>query len=203
MKKNNKAFCTIIIIAINVIVFALMSIVGSTQNTNFLYECGGMYVPAVLKDGEFYRVITHMFLHSGYQHIFYNMIMLGAVGLTLEEKIGHIKFLIIYFIGGIGATAMSGWYDIARNSYDIARNSYPVGVGASGAIMAVFGALMITTVKDSRRNKSVELRRTLIVLAIMVLGNTGPGVDWMAHLGGAVTGVILGLLLYRGREARG
>jgi len=190
MENQNKAYVTIFLIIVNVAVFACMSLVGNTENTDFLYTHGGFYLPSIYNKGEYYRIFTHMFVHSGYRHLLNNMIMLAAVGFTLEERMGHIRYTIVYFIGGLGASALSC-------AYEIAHNSYAVSIGASGAIMAVFAALVMATIKERKNSGDRAVRRLLFVLAIMVAGNIAPDVNWVAHLGGAITGIVLGALLYK------
>ncbi len=187
--RRSVPYVTIVLIAVNVIVFYLMGITG---NYDAIVQKYAMYVPAV-ENGEWYRVFTHMFLHADTRHLFNNMLMLLAVGYSIEEDFGRVKFTITYFVGGLGACALSAYYDIATQNY------IP-SIGASGAIMAIFGAMVVLSIRNrSSFDKTVAIR-SLIVLAIMVFGNMSAGVDWMAHLGGAITGLILGFLLTTGRN---
>lgn len=186
MRRNN-ATVTYILIALNVIIYVFMTVSGHFEQ---IEAAGAMYVPAVLYDHQWYRVITSMFLHADFRHIANNMIMLLVVGYSIEERFGHIKYLVCYFIGGIGATALSSWWEMHLNNYSL-------GVGASGAIMCVFAIMVVMNIKDrSNFDKTVGIRM-LLVLALMVFGNMGPGINWMAHLGGAICGLIFGVLLYR------
>ena len=183
---------TIILIAINVIVFYLVNMTG---NADAVFEKYAMYVPAVINDGQWYRVFTHMFLHADTGHLFNNMIMLAAVGYSIEEALGRVKYTITYFVGGLGAFALSGYYDYVNNDYVLS-------LGASGAIMAIFAAMIVLTIRNrSSFDKTVAIR-SLVVLAIMVFGNMSRGVDWMAHLGGAITGLILGFVLTIGMNKK-
>lgn len=187
--RRSVPYVTIVLIAVNVIVFYLMGISG---NYDVIVQKYAMYVPAV-ENGEWYRVFTHMFLHADTRHLFNNMLMLLAVGYSIEEDFGRIKFTITYFVGGLGACALSAYYDMATQNY------IP-SIGASGAIMAIFGAMVVLSIRNrSSFDKTVAIR-SLIVLAIMVFGNMSAGVDWMAHLGGAITGLVLGFLLTIGRN---
>ena len=189
--KKYVPYVTIALILVNVIVFYIMSMSG---NYNQIVENYSMYVPAV-DNGEWYRIFTHMFLHADTGHLFNNMLMLAAVGYSIEDDFGHIKFSIIYFVGGLGACALSAYYDIATGNY-------VPSIGASGAIMAIFGAMIVLTIRNRRSfDKTVGIR-SLIVLAIMVFGNMSAGVDWMAHLGGAITGLILGFVLTIGTNKK-
>ena len=189
--KRYVPYVTIALVLVNVLIFYIM---GMSGNYNEIVEKYAMYVPAV-ENGEWYRIFTHMFLHADTGHLFNNMLMLVAVGYSIEDDFGHIKFSIIYFVGGLGACALSAYYDIATSHY-------VPSVGESGAIMAIFGAMIVIIIrKRSSFDKTVGIR-SLIVLAIMVFGNMSQGVDWMAHLGGAITGLILGFVLTIGMNKK-
>lgn len=189
--KKYVPYVTIALVLVNVLIFYIM---GMSGNYNEIVEKYAMYVPAV-ENGEWYRIFTHMFLHADTGHLFNNMLMLAAVGYSIEDDFGHIKFSIIYFVGGLGACALSAYYDIATSHY-------VPSIGASGAIMAIFGAMVVLTIRNrSSFDKTVGIR-SLIVLAIMVFGNMSQGVDWMAHLGGAITGLILGFVLTIGMNKK-
>ncbi len=184
-------YVTLVLVVANVIIYYIMSMGG---NYDQIVNNYAMYVPAV-QNGEWYRVFTHMFLHADIYHLFNNMLMLAAVGYSIEQVLGRIKFVVIYFVGGLGACALSAYYDVATGNYT-------VSLGASGAIMAIFAAMVVLTIRNrSAFDKSAGIR-SLIVLAIMVFGNMGPGIDWMAHLGGAITGLILGFVLTIGTNKR-
>lgn len=190
MNRKNIPLFTILLVAVNVLVFLCMTIAGDTENTQYLYEHGGMQVQAVLEDGEWYRIFTHMFIHSGIDHLANNMVMLLAVGYTMENEYGRWKFIISYFLCGLFATLTSALYECHTGDF-------AVGVGASGAIMgifAVFVAMNIIQRKSFGRNNTTRL---LLLIALMVFGNMEEGVDWAAHLGGAVFGLGLGFALYR------
>lgn len=189
--KKYVPYVTMALVLVNVLIFYIM---GMSGNYNEIVEKYAMYVPAV-ENGEWYRIFTHMFLHADTGHLFNNMLMLAAVGYSIEDDFGHIKFSIIYFVGGLGACALSAYYDIATSHY-------VPSIGASGAIMAIFGAMIVVIIrKRSSFDKTVGIR-SLIVLAIMVFGNMSAGVDWMAHLGGAITGLILGFVLTIGMNKK-
>ena len=146
--KKYVPYVTIALVLVNVLIFYIM---GMSGNYNEIVEKYAMYVPAV-KDGEWYRVITHMFLHADTGHLFNNMLMLAAVGYSIEDDFGHIKFTIIYFVGGLGACALSAYYDIVTSNY-------VPSIGASGAIMAIFGAMIVLTIRNrSSFDKTVGIR---------------------------------------------
>ena len=183
-------YVTIFLIAVNVVIYLIMEVTGSTQDTDCLYNWGAMYLPAVLEQGEIYRVFAHMFLHAGPDHLINNMFMLGAMGYQVEEEYGRMKYLITYFVCGLGAT-------VASALYDTLMGEYAVGVGASGAIFGIFGVTLVMIFKNRRQTGQVSAPRLMILFLVMVFGNMQEGVDWMAHFGGALTGVLIGLVCYK------
>lgn len=183
-------YMTIALIFINVAIFLVMEIIGDTEETQFLYEHGGMYWPAVSENGEWYRIFTHMFMHSGFDHLLNNMLMLGVLGYHIEKEFGSIKFLISYIICGVAGTLVSSLYETLFSEY-------AVGIGASGAIMGIFGIFLAMQFIYGKRRGQLAFPRLAIIFVLMVFGNMQEGVDWMAHFGGAVAGIILGILLYR------
>ena len=108
MRKNGiKAPCTVILVAINVVVFLLLSLKGMTEDGMFLLQHGAMYVPYITEEGEYYRIFTSMFLHFGFDHLLNNMVVLAAVGWNLEYELGGLKFLILYLLSGLGGNVLS------------------------------------------------------------------------------------------------
>ena len=198
MKKNRmNAPCTIILAAINVIVFFVLSLRGMTENGMFLLEHGAMYVPKVIEDREIYRLFTSMFLHFGFQHLMNNMITLAVIGWNLELEIGKFRFLLIYILSGLGGNLLSAFYDIWTAEY-------AVSAGASGAIFGVIGALLYIVMRNKGRIRDISGKGVLFMIVIsLYYGITSGGVDNMAHIGGLVTGFVLSVLLYRKADRKG
>ena len=178
------------LIAINVLVFLAMEILGDTQSTQFLYEHGGMYWPSVLEQGQWYRLVTHMFLHAGGEHLLNNMFMLGILGYQIEKNYGPIRYILTYFVSGIGGAVLSALFEMQMGEAAVC-------IGASGAVFGIFGAMLIMIFKNRRQMGEVSALRLLILFVLMVFGNMEEGVDWMAHLGGALLGVVMAFILYR------
>ena len=84
------------IVAANIIVFLILSIMGDTQDAWFMVNHGACYAPFVIEYQEYYRLFTCMFLHFGVEHLFYNMLLLIFLGDTLEKTVGKLRYLIIY-----------------------------------------------------------------------------------------------------------
>lgn len=189
-KLNNMPYITAILIAINVIIFFGMEIIGDTESTQFLYEHGAMYWPDVFEGGQWYRLITHMFVHSGAEHLLNNMFMLGILGYQIEKDYGPVKYLITYFICGIGGAVVSALVEMNMGEA-------VVSIGASGAVFGIFGVMLVMIFKNRRQMGEVSSPRLILLFILMVFGNMEEGVDWMAHLGGALIGVIMAFILYR------
>lgn len=178
----------LIIVAANIVVFVVLSILGDTENTQFMLEHGADFAPLV-REGEYYRLVTSMFLHFGIDHIFNNMLVLIFLGDMLEQCVGKLRYLLIYLGGGIIGNIVSVWF--AFRSGDFA-----VSAGASGAVFAVIGALIWLVLRNRGRLGEYSGRRLILMAVLSVLqGVTAGGVDNCAHIGGLVSGFVLALML--------
>lgn len=86
--------------AVNALVFLYLEAAGSSEDAYFMYTKGAMLKAAVIEDGEYYRLLTAMFMHFGISHLVNNMIVLFALGDNLERALGHVKYLILYLFSG-------------------------------------------------------------------------------------------------------
>lgn len=191
--RTNKvnAPCTILLAAVNVIVFIILTSQGMTEDGAFLLEHGAMYVPNVTEQGEYYRLFTSMFLHFGFEHLMNNMVVLVLIGWNLEMEIGKAKYLIIYLMSGLGGNLLSAWWEIQTADHAISA-------GASGAVFGLIGALLYAAIRNHGRIGEVSGRGIVFMIIVsLYYGFTSSGVDNMAHIGGLVTGFFLGILLYR------
>lgn len=180
-----------VIFAINIIVFVVMSYFGSTENIDYMLHHGAMFVPAVVDGGQYYRFITCMFLHFGFMHISGNMIVLLFLGDNVERAAGWIKYLIIYFGGGLIGSIGSFLYALV---YDRGI----VSAGASGAIFALIGALLCIVVKNKGRLEDMTTSRLCIMIGYALYsGFTSENVDMAAHLFGLMGGFLLAMIVYR------
>ena len=183
--------CNTLLIIINVLVFLITDIKGSTINSNTLLETGALYWPAVVNSGEYYRLITYMFLHSGFEHLANNMLVLLFIGDNLERATGRLKYLMIYF----GAGVIAG---IASLSYNMLKDTNAVSVGASGAIFGVVGAMAYIVVVNKGRLENISTRQMVMFVIFSLYGGlTSQGVDNAAHIGGIIAGIALAAILYR------
>ena len=181
-------------VIINVLVFIIMSMAGSTEDVEFMLEHGAMFVPAILEDGEVYRFFTCMFLHFGFQHLAGNMVVLLFLGDNVERAVGKIKFVLIYLIGG-----MIGSF--GSFIYALVYNQGIVSAGASGAIFALIGALLWLVIRNKGRLEDMTTLRMCVLIAYAIYnGITSENVDMAAHLFGLLGGFLAAIVLYRKKE---
>ena len=189
LKQEQKAVCTVGLVVINVGIFLILILFGKSENTLFLLEHGAMYEPYVLEGHEYYRLFTSMFLHFGIEHLMNNMVMLGALGWNLEMETGKIRFLIIYFLSGIGGNVFSMLMNQSAGR-DV------ISAGASGAVFGLMGALVMVVIRNKGQVGRLSKRRIMVMVVLsLYFGLTSTGVDNMAHIGGLVCGFIIEAIL--------
>lgn len=191
MRQKPEAICTVALIIINIAVFFILTLFGDTEDGVFMLEHGAMYEPYVVEGHEYYRIFTCLFLHFGITHLLNNMVLLGALGWNLEQEIGKIRFLVIYFVSGISGNILSLLYDL--------RLEQPaVSAGASGAIFGLMGALLYVVIANRGRLGRLSGRGMLFMVVLsLYFGLTSSGVDNLAHIGGLIAGFLLAVILYR------
>ncbi|WP_214071310.1 rhomboid family intramembrane serine protease [Mucilaginibacter sp. dw_454] len=188
-------FATSLIIDINLAIFIIMALSGlgfMTFSGDDLLKLGANYRPYVI-DGQYWRLITNMFLHGGFMHVFFNMYGLLFVGIFLEPLLGRNKFVLTYLITGIIASFAS-----------ILWHPNTVSVGASGAIFGMYGiffALLTTSLFPKDFQKSFLISTSFFIGYNLLYGLTG-GIDNAAHIGGLVSGFVIGYILYPGLKSK-
>lgn len=191
MRQKPEAICTVALIVINIAVFFILTLFGDTEDAAFMLQHGAIYEPYIVEGHEYYRIFTCLFLHFGITHLLNNMVLLGALGWNLELEIGKIRFLIIYFVSGIGGNILSLLYDF--------RLEQPaVSAGASGAIFGLMGALLYVVIANRGRLGRLSGRGMLFMVVLsLYFGLTSSGVDNLAHIGGLIAGFLMAVILYR------
>lgn len=162
------------------ICFIMFLITGMGNDTGVLIEYGAN-LDVLVKNGEYYRLLTSMFLHSGLLHLFFNMYALYIIGPQVESFFGKTKYLIIYLLSGISGSLLS-----------VAFNVNTVSVGASGAIFGLFGALLYFGYNYRGYLGNVIKSQILPVVIInLIFGFISTGVDVAGHIGGLIGGIIV------------
>ncbi len=178
----------LLIVAANIAVFLVLSILGDTEDTQFMLAHGAEFAPYVVQ-GEYYRLATSMFLHFGINHLFSNMLVLIFLGDTLEQCVGKARYLLIYLGGGIFGNVVSAWFALRTRDF-------AVSAGASGAVFAVIGALIFLVIRGKGKLGDYSGQRLILMAVLSVLqGLTAGGVDNCAHIGGIAAGFVLAFLL--------
>ncbi|RYD79242.1 MAG: rhomboid family intramembrane serine protease [Sphingobacteriales bacterium] len=183
------------------IINALVFIATNILNLGGLSERLVLYAPT---NDNFspYQFVTYMFMHGGFSHILFNMLGLWMFGSEIEYRLGPQKFLTYYIVCGLGAAALHFGLD-----YAIQGNSSSVLLGASGAVfglLAAYGMLFPNNIimplfpPIPMKAKYFVMIYGAIELFAGVRNVSGDNTAHFAHLGGAVTGVIL-MLIWRQR----
>lgn len=180
-----KATVTQVLIGINLVVFVLELVAG----LDVVISQWGMAPGAVSVGGEWWRLLTAAFLHGGFLHIAFNMYVLWIIGPQLESLFGHARYLVLYLLAALGGSVASYTFGPVNS----------VSVGASGAIFGLMAALIV-----AGRSMRADVTQIVILLAInVVIGFLAPGIDWRAHLGGAVVGaVVAAIMAYAPKQSR-
>jgi len=154
---------------------------GESIGTIGLYGCN--YGP-LLKTGEIWRLVTHIFLHGSLVHLLLNMYSLYILGTQIETLLGKVKFLIIFLISGICGGLLSGLLTEAPS------------VGASGAIFGLMGA-MLCFGYHYRTYLGDALKRQILPIIVLnlAIGFMTTGIDNFAHIGGLIGGIFCTMAL--------
>jgi len=177
---------TYILIIVNIAIYIIGAIItGSILETGnqivFIWGQVNLFV----FEGAYWQLFTSMFIHASIFHLAGNMLFLLIFGLRGEEMFSIIEFLGIYFIGGL-----------AGNLLTLLHGAEFISVGASGAIFAMFGAAIIY----DRRSVRQSIIGGLVFAFFLFFINTGPQVNILAHLGGLVSGLLLGYIIASRRK---
>jgi membrane associated rhomboid family serine protease len=178
---RGRADVTLALIAVNVVVFVLTAASGagvaSGSGRSSAYDNFAL-IPVQVAHGEWWRLVSSMFLHYGIVHIAFNMWALYVIGTPLETMLGRLRFGALYFLSGIGGGILS--FGLGPPGQAAA--------GASGAIFGLFGAFFVIL-----RRRNLESGGILGLIVInLVLSFTFANIDWRGHVGGLIVGAIVG-----------
>jgi membrane associated rhomboid family serine protease len=173
------------LLGLNVVVFLLQKI--TEGNVNSVFQWGAMQGFAVA-GGDYWRLLTAAFLHVGILHIAFNMYALYLFGPFVERALGTTRFVIAYLTMAISSSVFVYWL----------TDPQVATIGASGAVFGLFGLALVLLVRLRQ-----DVRGLLVLLALNAFISLQGNISWQGHLGGFVTGVLLGAALaYAPRERR-
>ncbi|MBN1679516.1 MAG: rhomboid family intramembrane serine protease [Anaerolineae bacterium] len=176
---------TYLLLGIIVVIYAYYFSLSPFKRIEFLTDWAK--INEFIKDGEYYRLLSSMFLHLNLMHILFNGYALYVIGRDVEGLFGHVRFAVIYFLGGLSGALASFVFTQAPS------------VGASGAIFAIFGAEMVYFYQNRHLHGQAG-KNHLRQLVILMLFNLGLGlfssatdfrIDNAGHIGGLVGGAVL------------
>lgn len=180
------------LIAVNVLVWLATVIMGAgfwNTSADILLLWGGN-AASEFQRGEWWRLLTAVFLHGGLMHVAMNMLVLASMGLAVERIYGHRLFLLIYLASGLIGSSLSLHYSA----------QHVVSVGASGAIFGVTGAFLVALYQHRNRIPGSLVKPQISNLALYILyavsrGFADHGIDNAAHIGGLASGCFLAFIL--------
>lgn len=174
---------SIVLIAINVVAFLAQLATASREVS--VGDLGTM-APVAVAQGEYWRLLTGEFLHGGPLHLLLNMLALYWFGPFAERALGTGRFVASYLTMAVAASTFV--YVLSGGNT----------VGASGAVFGLFGLALVLLVKAGQ-----DVRSLLVLLALNGVISLQAGISWQAHLGGFLTGLVLGLVFaYAPRQSR-
>jgi membrane associated rhomboid family serine protease len=185
---------TKILIALNVAIFIAAQIYGDRLVEALVLFGRAATSPfdgAVegVAEGQWYRLLSSMFLHQDAWHVAMNMIGLWFLGPPLEAALGRLRFTAVYLLSGLGGSVLT-YFLVAPNQPSL---------GASGAIFGLFGAMVVLM-----RRLHYDMRPILVLIGInLVFTFSFSGIAWQAHIGGLVVGGLIALaMVHAPRERR-
>jgi rhomboid protease GluP len=184
-------FVTPILLSLNIFIYLMMFLSGYgfiAIRASDLLKWGANYGPSIT-EGEYWRLLSSTFLHGGIGHLMANMAGLLFIGMCLEPFLGKVKFAFIYLLTGVLASLSSiYWYEAI------------VSVGASGAIFGLHGLFLAFLLRNALPEFLPELKSFFLMMILIFVGfnlimGFTDGIDNAAHIGGLISGFILGLLI--------
>ena len=182
---------TVALVAINVLVYVVTVYQGAGISApgGTLFSDGALVGALIYTDGEWYRMVTAMFLHASLLHLAFNMLALYWLGTVVEQALGTWRFLLIYFVSGLAGSAGALVFS------DRPRST----VGASGAIYGIMGALLVLEYRATGSFAGPVLGFIVLNLALTF---AIPNISVGGHLGGLAGGILATFALSHFRDAR-
>lgn len=198
-RPDDPALTSKVLIAVNVAVWLLIVVTGWRTSPlidrlallpQSAIDRGTGQVVTGVADGAPWLLLTSMFAHVDLWHIGFNMLALYSLGPGLEAAVGRTRFLLLYFVSGLAASATVLWLSAPTSQT----------LGASGAIFGLMGALIVVAVKVRGDVRSILTWVGINFLITVVFASY---ISWQGHLGGFVSGLLLGgIIVYAPRERR-
>ena len=190
---SRKAYAAWGLIGVNGLIFVLEVLSGGSQDLANLYRLGGL-VPENVLAGEWWRLLSSIFLHAGFSHLLLNMLALYFLGAFVESTFGAGRLLLAYFFSGVGSMLTITILAIIIHTPD------QLVVGASGAIMGLLGVIGANLLDGWRRERSqIAVKRLQFIFWVVgfqvVFDLATPEVSLLGHIAGLIWGFLTGSFL--------
>lgn len=179
-------YVTFGILIVLLLVFIGEIFMGGSENNYTLMKMGAMNNYAVVAGHQWWRLFTAQFLHIGILHLVSNAVIIYYMGQYMEPMLGHMRFLAVYLLSGIGGNLLS----LAFSS------DSSISAGASTALFGLFGAMTAIGVRNFKNPMISYLGRQAFVLAVIniVLDLFAPNIDIQGHIGGFIAGFLIAVI---------
>lgn len=194
MQKNNKLSnyyknspVTLGFMAIIILYFVVITLNGGTTDSETLVRFGALFPPFVKEYGQYYRLITSIFIHIGVAHLFFNTYALYIFGSQIERVMGTMKYILFFLITGIGGNIVTYIF-----SYDT------ISAGASGSLFGILGAFLYL-IRNHADMITPEGRKSILSILALNLGLTilVPNISITAHFGGLIIGYLISYIFIK------
>jgi len=192
---TGRAPVTYTLIALNVVIYLIGASQGGglSQPGLSVNQPGSLYNRAVLfgpfvPHGGWYRLVTAMFLHESLLHIGFNMYALFVIGRVVEQYLGTLRYIGLYFVSGLAGSAGA-----------LLQTPHAPVLGASGAIFGILGAMLVL---EWQLTGSLRGQAAVLIVINLVISFVIPGISWGGHVGGLIGGILV-MLAYAHWSDRG
>ena len=181
----DQPFFTYLLIGLIVIIWTIMEFRGGSQESEILVRFGANYGPVILREGQFWRFFTSMFLHIGAMHLIFNSAGLFIFGLEMERIYGQLRYILIYILAGLFGSLASFAF----------KGPQQFSAGASGAIFGIVGmqlAFFLFYRRKMGQYGRMQVQRVVQIVIFSVIFGLFMPIDQFAHMGGLAAGFVLG-----------
>jgi len=184
MRWNRKPFITYALLGITGFMYIVQEVMGGSTNPRVLVLLGAKVNELIIL-GDWYRLITPMFLHIGITHLLFNVLILYFLGIQLESIFGHWRFFLLYLFSAIAGNAAS--FAFNQN----------ISAGASTALFGLFGSTLVLgkLFPSNPQIRAMAKNFSLLIALNLLFGIFSPNIDMAGHVGGLLGGYLLAYAL--------
>lgn len=177
---QRKPYVTYGLMVVTIFMFFLQTISGGSENPLVLVQFGAK-VNQLIIFGEWWRLITPVFLHIGFEHILFNGVLIYFLGIQVEDIFGHWRYFLLYILSALAGNAASFAFNQS------------ISAGASTALFGLFGATLALPKLFPNNYSIKEMSKRFMALIIinLVFGIFSSGIDMAGHIGGIAGGYLL------------